>query len=58
MTDYKQKYLDSFFKWQEAYGKAMQRIKELEEENERLKHEKEIRDNFSHKDVLLSKPKD
>lgn len=39
ITDYKQKYLDSFFKWQESYHKAS-------EENQRLKHELEIKDAY------------
>ena len=30
-TDYKEKYLKSFFKWQNIYESACQRIKELEE---------------------------
>lgn len=36
MTDYRQKYLESFFKWQEIYSKADKRIKELEQEIEKL----------------------
>ncbi len=33
-TDYKEKYLKSFFKWQNSYENACQKIKELEEKLE------------------------
>lgn len=61
MTDYRQKYLDSFFKWQEAYGKAMQRIEELEKENKELKEKlngKKIRFNLSGQNFLHDQFKD
>lgn len=31
MTDYKEKYLKSFFKWQDSYESACQKVRELEE---------------------------
>ena len=30
-TDYKEKYLKSFFKWQDSYESACQKVRELEE---------------------------
>lgn len=58
MTDYRKKYLDSFFKWQEIYAKAEKRIEELEKENKKLKellNGKELCNNFSDKDFLHNK---
>ena len=41
MPDWRKKYLDCFYMWQEIYAKAEKRIEELKKEIERLKMELE-----------------
>lgn len=53
MTDYRKKYLDCFFMWQDIVGKMMASMEELKEELKKLEEEnKELREKL--KDVSAS----